>query len=119
MTVFHTVDFCPSRFFCGNFKTKAVSCDKIQTTLGKTFMSKCDINFLEITLSPHSCLLGNYSFIFGVCSWYSFVMMMIVVLCIDLFQQINLRSSLTRDVLKKSVPFTFGELQGKLKVFKN
>ena len=65
MIVFHTVDFCPSKLFCGNFKTKSVSCDNIQTTLGKTFMSKRDINFLEITFSPHSCLLGNYSFIFG------------------------------------------------------
>ena len=65
MTVFHTVDFWPSNLFCGNFKTKSVSCDNIQTTLGKTLMSKRDINFLEITLSPHSCLLGNYSFIFG------------------------------------------------------
>ena len=101
MTAFDTVDFCPSRFFCGSFKTKAVSCDNVQTTFGKTFRSKCDLNFFEITLSPHSCLLGNYSFIFGGCSWYSFAVMMIFILCIDLFQQINLRSSLPGYFLEK------------------
>ena len=33
--------------FLLSFKAKAVSCDNIQTTLGKTLMSKCDINFFE------------------------------------------------------------------------
>ena len=92
-TVFHTIDFCPQRFFCWSFKTKAVSCDNIQTTPRKTFMSKCDINFFEITLTPHSCLLGNFSIAVGVCSWYLFVVMTFI-LCIDLFQWINLRTSL-------------------------
>ena len=68
MTVVHTVDFRPSRFFCGSFKTKAVNSENIQITPGKTFMSKGDTNFLEITLSPHSYLPGNYFFNFGVCS---------------------------------------------------
>ena len=60
---FHTIDFHPRRIFCGSFKAKPVSCDNIQTTLGKTFMSKCDINYFEITLPPHSCLLVNLSII--------------------------------------------------------
>ena len=42
----------------------------IQTTLGKTFMSKCGIDFFEITHPPHSCLLVDLSIIVGgiVCS---------------------------------------------------
>ena len=51
--VFHAVDFRPGRFFWLSSKTKAVSCHNIQTTLEKTFRSKWDINFFEITLPPH------------------------------------------------------------------
>ena len=40
-------------------------------------MSKCDINYFEITLPRHSCLLANLSIIVEDCSWYSFVVMMI------------------------------------------
>ena len=75
--VFHSVNFCLWRFFCWSFNK---SCwDNVETTLGKTFMWKCDINFFEITLLPHRCLLGNFSFIFGGCSWYSFVAMIIFI----------------------------------------
>ena len=54
----------------------------------KTFKLKCDINFFEITLHPHRCLLENFPFIFGGCSWYSFGVMMIFILfiVINLFQ---------------------------------
>ena len=38
--VFHTIYFCTRRFFYWSFKIKAVSCNNIQTVLGKTFMSK-------------------------------------------------------------------------------
>ena len=76
-TVFHTIDFYPRGIFCWNFKTKAGSRDNIQTSLAKTFMSKCDINYFEITLPRHSCLLANLSIIVEDCSWYSFVVMMI------------------------------------------
>ena len=41
--VFHAVNFRQWRFFCGSFKKSC--CDNIETTLGKTFMWKCDINF--------------------------------------------------------------------------
>ena len=58
--VFCTIGFCPCRFFCWSLKTKAVSCDNAQITLGETFISKCDINFFEITLPSHSCLHGNF-----------------------------------------------------------
>ena len=54
-TVFHTIDFYPRGIF----------------------MSKCDINYFEITLPRHSCLLANLSIIVEDCSWYSFVVMMI------------------------------------------
>ena len=63
---FHTTDFCPQRFFCWSFKTEAVGCDNILTTLEKTFMSKCDINFFKIILSPHSFHLGNFFITVGV-----------------------------------------------------
>ena len=85
-TVFPTVDFCPWTFFCWNFKTKVVSCENTQATLQKTLRSKCDINFFEIALPPHSCLLWKFAIIVGDCSWYSFVVMMIFIPCIDLFQ---------------------------------
>ena len=39
--------FLSMNIFLLSFKTKAVSCDNIQTTLGKTLMSNCDINFFE------------------------------------------------------------------------
>ena len=61
--VFHTIDFYSRGIFCWSFKTKAASCDNIQTTLGKTFMSKCYINYFEITLPPPSFLLVNLSII--------------------------------------------------------
>ena len=53
--VFHSVNLRSLRFFCWSLKK----------TLGRTFMWKCDFNFFQITLPPHSCLLGNFSFIFG------------------------------------------------------
>ena len=62
-SVLHTIDFYPRGIFCWSFKTKAASCDNTQTTLGKTFMSKCDINYFEITLPPPSFLLVNLSII--------------------------------------------------------
>ena len=67
-TDFHTVDFSPWKFFCWNFKTKVASCENIKTTLQKTFRSKCDINFFEITLLPHNCLLWKFAIIVGNCS---------------------------------------------------
>ena len=45
--VFLIADFCPWRFFYRSFKTIGAICDDIQTTLQKTFRSKCDINFLK------------------------------------------------------------------------
>ena len=75
--VFHLVNFCLWRFFCWSFKK---SCrDNIETTLGKTFMWKCGINFFEITLLPHRCFLRNFSFIFWGCSWHLFVVMIIFI----------------------------------------
>ena len=49
-------------------------------------MSKCDINLFEIARPPYRCLPGNFSIFVGDCSWYSFVVMMIFILYIDLFQ---------------------------------
>ena len=86
--VFRTIDFCPRRFFCWSFKTKALSCNNIQTTLEKILMSKCDISFIEISLPPDSCLLGNFSIIVGACFWYSFAVITIFILCVDLFNKL-------------------------------
>ena len=82
---------------------KRSCCDNIEITLGDTFRWKCDINFFEIILSPHRCLFGNLSFIFGGCSWYSFLVIMIFTffIVISLFQEINLRRILPGDVLEK------------------
>ena len=77
-------------------------CDNIEITLGKTFKLKCDINFFEITLPPHRCLHGNFPIIFGGCSLYSFVVMIFILfIVINLFEEINLRSSLSGNVLEK------------------
>ena len=62
--VFHTVDFVH-----GNFSTRAISCDNMQTIIEKTFWSKCNINFFEIAHPPHSCLLGKFSIIVEGSSW--------------------------------------------------
>ena len=99
--VLHSVNFRPWRFFCWSLKKDC--CDNIEITLEKTSKSKCDINFFEISLPLHRCLLGKFSFIFGGCSWYSFVVMMIFTLfiAINLLQYINLRSSLSGNVLEK------------------
>ena len=88
-------------------------------------MSKCDINFSEITCPPLSCLLGNFSIIVRSCSWYSFVVMIIFILCNGLFQKINLRSSLPGCVLEKKCSFyiwgsprkTKGNLLTELNIF--
>ena len=90
-----SVNFRPWRFFCWSLKKNCR--DNIEITLGKTFRLKCDINFFEITLPPHRSLLGNLSFVFGGCSWYSFIVIMIF----TLFIIINLRSILPGDVLEK------------------
>ena len=63
------VDFGPCSFSAQVSVQKLLSCDNIQTMLGKTIMSKCNIPFFEITLPPHSCLFGNFAIIFGGCSW--------------------------------------------------
>ena len=101
--VFHWVNFRPWKFFCSSLE-KSCS-DNTEIILGKTFMWKCDINIFEITLRHHKCLLGNFSFILGGCFWYSFVMMMIftIFIVINLFQYINLRSSLPGDVQEKKL----------------
>ena len=67
-------------------------------------MLECDINFFEITLPPHRCLLGDFSCCWGLFPcihlkwWYLLIQMMIF---IDLFKLINLRSSLPGYVLEK------------------
>ena len=75
--VFHSVNFCLWRSLCWSYRKNF--CDNIETTLGKTFMWKCDINFFEITLLLHRGLLGNLSFIFWGCSWYWFVVIIIFI----------------------------------------
>ena len=84
--VFHSVNFCLWRFFCWSLQKSF--CDNIKITLGTTFKLKCHINSFEITLPPNRCLLENFLFIFGGCSWYSFVLMMIFTffIVINLFQ---------------------------------
>ena len=63
-TAFHTIDFHPRGIFCWSFKTKAVSRDNIcKQLLGKHSCQSCDINYFEITLPPHNCLLVNLSVI--------------------------------------------------------
>ena len=106
MAVFQTVDFCPWRFCCRSFKTKAVSCDNIQTTLWKTFKSKYDTNFFEITLSSSSYVfLGVFPLFWGVAPgmnlkwWWC-----LLYACIDLLQSINIRNCLPEDVLQKTCP---------------
>ena len=114
--VFHSVYFRSWRFFCWSLKKSC--CDNIEITLGKTFKLKSDINFFEITLLPHRCHLGNFSFIFGGCSWYSFVVMMIFTLriVINLLQYINLRSNLPGDILEKMYSLYIWKTPRKTKV---
>ena len=64
-------------FFTWSFKKSF--CDNIKTTFGKTFIWKCDISFFEIILLPHRGLLGNLSFIFWGCPWYSFLVIIIFI----------------------------------------
>ena len=78
--VSHSVNFRPWRFFC--WSLRKICCNNIGITLRETFTWKCDINFFEITLHHHRCVHGNFSFVFGGCSWYSFVVMMIFILFI-------------------------------------
>ena len=54
------------------FRSLRFFCWSLKKALGKTFMWKCDFNFLQVTLPPHRCLIGNFSFIYGGTSWYSF-----------------------------------------------
>ena len=67
------------------------------------------------------CPLGNFFIIVWGCSWYSFVVTVIFILCIDLFQQINLRSSLPGDVLEISLSLYSGRTfpPERLKIFTN
>ena len=69
MAVFNTVHFYRSTFLCVSLKTKTVSCDNIQTTLGKIFMSKCTflkshflliVVFLGITLLFSEVVPGTH-----------------------------------------------------------
>ena len=78
------MEVCHFKFQNITCKCKLVTCDNIQTTLGKTFMSKCDVH--SITHLPHICLFGNFSIIFGVVPGIHFVVMMVSTLCIDLSQ---------------------------------
>ena len=75
--VFHSVNFCLWRSLCWSYRKNF--CGNIETTLGKTFMWKCDINFFEITLLPHRGLFRNLSFIFWGCFWYSFAVMIVFI----------------------------------------
>ena len=105
LAVFHTVDFCSWRFSCWSFKTKAVSCDNIQTALRKTFMSKCDINFFQIKLTSSSYVfLGVFLLFWGFApgmhlKWWWWCLFYV---CNDLLQQINIRSSLPEGVPEKA-----------------
>ena len=64
--VFHKVGFWQGRFFCGSFKTKAASCDNIQTTCRKKFVPELWYQLFLNQIPPHSCLLRNFSIIVGV-----------------------------------------------------
>ena len=116
---FHTIDFHPRGIFCWSFKTKAVSYDNIQTTLGKTLMSKCNINYFEIAFLLIVVFLWIYLLLLG---------LFLVFICSDddiyslyWFISINWfkKQSTWRCSRKKSVLFIFEEPSGKLKVFTN
>ena len=81
--VFHLADFRPWRFFCWSFKKRTIV-TKLKQFSGENIHLK--VWFFEVTLPRHRCLLGNFSFILGGCSWYSFAMVMMFTRCIDLYQ---------------------------------
>ena len=86
MADFHAVDFCPWRFFCWSFNTKAVNCDNIQTTMRKHSGQSVILSFLKSHTLLMVAFLGISLSLFRVVSGCSFVVMMIFIICIDLFQ---------------------------------
>ena len=115
-----SVRFLSITIFLQKFQSKSLSCDNIQTTLRKTFISVISTflksHFLFIVVFLRIALLFSGLLLFSSC----FVLMMICLFSVLIYfnRLIYLRGSLPEDILD-SVLFKFRELQGKPKVFNN